>query len=88
MTYTALALAVLLAPSLDATNSSLHRGTKGSATSAVRQAAATKQGLKQTPPLHGAGYRALDPNEFAALRAGVPAASITIDLPTDRKSVV
>jgi hypothetical protein len=81
MTYTALALAVLLAPSLDATNSSLHRGTKGSATSAVRQAAATKQGLKQTPPLQGAGYRALDANEFAALRAGVPAASITIDLP-------
>lgn len=90
MTYTALALAVLLAPSLDATSSSLHRGTKDSATSAVRQAAATKQNLKQglkqgpkqTPPLQGAGYRALDANEFAALRAGVPAASITIDLPT------
>ncbi len=52
---------------------------------AVRMDAASKAvapSLRPAPTeLHGNGYRPLDAGEFAALRAGVPAASIVIDLP-------
>jgi hypothetical protein len=77
MIHTALALAVLLAPSLDGTRRILARPS--ASPSGVPGSVQRASGL---PPLQGAGYRALDAGEFAALRAGVPAASITIDLPT------
>lgn len=49
-------------------------------TNAVSKAAASSRAPAGTE-LHGNGYRPLDAGEFAALRAGVPAASIVIDLP-------
>ena len=76
MTHTALAIAVLLAPSFQSLESAKTRMTAD-----VRQTVIAQQRPTQLPPLQGAGYRALDVGEFAALRAGAPAASLTIDLP-------